>query len=144
MPFSHSSKPPLAQMIAAAAAVTRPEPIAAAAAVTRPEPIAAAAYEVPRPRIQPDADVPFRSSSNTPRHSTNAWLDVLDACDISEMRLWVSDCVWGDVDDNDYFFEVSDAAIARAVNRCYDGGIYGFLQDTDRANAAERLASLVS
>ena len=45
---------------------------------------------------------------------------------LAEAREWLSECVWGDMDPED-FDTVSDRAIERGIARHYDGGISGFL-----------------
>lgn len=45
---------------------------------------------------------------------------------IAEMRGWVADCVWADVDD---VAELSDVQVIRGVARWYVGGVGGFVSD---------------
>lgn len=48
---------------------------------------------------------------------------------IQAMREWVRDCEWGDVDEDD-IEDLDDLTIVRGVDRHYEGGILGFIQDT--------------
>jgi len=43
--------------------------------------------------------------------------------EIQAMRDWLADCVWQDADT---IAELPNAAILRAVERHYDGGLAGF------------------
>ena len=45
--------------------------------------------------------------------------------EIKAMRDWLADCVWQDA-DTDTIAELPNAAILRAVERHYDGGLAGF------------------
>jgi hypothetical protein len=47
---------------------------------------------------------------------------------IKQMREWVMDCVWADVDPEEVEL-LSDAEIIRGVKRYYDGGLSQFLAD---------------
>ncbi len=45
---------------------------------------------------------------------------------IQEARDWLADCVWADMDPED-FAELSDTAVIRGVDRHYEGGWAAFL-----------------
>ncbi len=45
---------------------------------------------------------------------------------IKYMREWLSDCVWADMDAED-FADLSDAVIVRGVAKHYAGGVAEFL-----------------
>lgn len=47
---------------------------------------------------------------------------------LESMRDWLKDCVWADMEPED-FDEISDERIARGVASFYDGGIKQFLRD---------------
>lgn len=52
----------------------------------------------------------------------------LTSVQITEARNWLADCVWADMDADD-FAELTDAQILRGVERHYDGGVNAFLLD---------------
>lgn len=52
--------------------------------------------------------------------------------DLNQMRSWLADLAWQDMEPED-FSEVPDDAIVRAVERHYHGGVAGFLRDGARA-----------
>lgn len=54
--------------------------------------------------------------------------DTLSTEILNEMRGWVSDCVWSDL-DSDEIADLSDEQIMRGVARKYDGGIAQFIAD---------------
>ncbi len=47
---------------------------------------------------------------------------------IAEMRDWISDCTWGDLDPEE-IDDLPDEAVVRGVDTHYDGGVAGFLAD---------------
>ncbi len=50
---------------------------------------------------------------------------------IKEMRAWVRDCEWGDLDpDGDVIDALTQTEIIRGVELHYDGGVDGFIADT--------------
>jgi hypothetical protein len=48
---------------------------------------------------------------------------------VSEMRAWLSDCEWQDV-DNDEIAAMPDSVIVRAVETHYEGGVTQFKRDS--------------
>jgi hypothetical protein len=50
------------------------------------------------------------------------------ADELAEMRGWVSDCVWGDLDP-DVVAGLTDRQIINGVRRHYSGGVSQFLAD---------------
>ena len=44
-----------------------------------------------------------------------------------EMIEWLSDCEWGDIDDNSQFEEMSYIQLKKGVERHYDGGFQEFI-----------------
>lgn len=54
--------------------------------------------------------------------------DTLSTEILNEMRGWVSDCVWGDLEPEE-IDELTDDQIMRGVARRYDGGIAQFIAD---------------
>ena len=51
---------------------------------------------------------------------------------IDDMRDWLKDCVWADMDSADVN-DLSDSAILRGINRHYDGGVDQFRADAGEA-----------
>lgn len=49
---------------------------------------------------------------------------------LPQMREWVKDCVWRDVEDADDVDEMPDQHILRGIQRFYDGGINAFMRDS--------------
>lgn len=54
--------------------------------------------------------------------------------EVEEMRAWLSDCEWADVDDAD-LWERTPTEVVVAVQRHYDGGVQGFVFDSRGATA---------
>lgn len=46
---------------------------------------------------------------------------------IGEMRAWIADCVWGDLEPGE-IDELSDREILQGVRRHYSGGVEEFLR----------------
>lgn len=55
-------------------------------------------------------------------------LEPLRGQDLSDARDWLKDCVWQDMEEDD-FDGLSAEAVTRGVHRHYDGGLIAFLQD---------------
>ena len=51
---------------------------------------------------------------------------------MDDMRDWLKDCVWADMDSADVN-DLSDSAILRGINRHYDGGVDQFRADAGEA-----------
>lgn len=47
---------------------------------------------------------------------------------INEMRCWIQDCCWTDIDEGDAD-ELSDQEILKGIKRHYSGGIAQFIAD---------------
>lgn len=58
-------------------------------------------------------------------------MDTLQATpeQIADMRGWIADCAWGDL-DADEIASLSDTAVLRGVARHYVGGVAAFLADS--------------
>lgn len=50
--------------------------------------------------------------------------------ELVEMRNWISDCVWSDLEPDDVT-ELSDRAVVNGIRRNYDGGIAQFIADLE-------------
>lgn len=48
---------------------------------------------------------------------------------VDAMRDWLKDCVWANVDDEEFFDGLPDSTIIKAVNRYYVGGVAQFERD---------------
>jgi len=48
--------------------------------------------------------------------------------DIQEARLWIADCVWGDLED-DEIDSLTASEVLRGISRHYEGGWAQFLAD---------------
>jgi hypothetical protein len=73
---------------------------------------------------------------------------IISADMINEMRMWIMDCVWDDLDADDVD-DLADAVIIRGVQRHYDGGVDQFVQDQEPvdlvvARRAARVAELLA
>lgn len=66
--------------------------------------------------------------SNTTTEIIKWWVDQLDENTIIEMRGWISDCGWSNVDPDD-IPTLSDYVIVRGVEQHYSGGVEQFLAD---------------
>jgi hypothetical protein len=47
---------------------------------------------------------------------------------LAEMRAWIGDCVWSDLDQDD-IAELTDRQIINGVRRHYSGGVHQFIAD---------------
>lgn len=61
------------------------------------------------------------------------WLERLTARQLAEMRSWLVDCGWADLD-----WTLSDSEVVRTVAREYVGGIPQFLADSVPVDVCER------
>lgn len=55
-------------------------------------------------------------------------LDALTVEEVADMRLWIADCPWAGLDD-EQIAAMSEEDVIDAVRRHYDGGIGMFLAD---------------
>ena len=46
-----------------------------------------------------------------------------------EMIYWLSDCVWGDIEDSSQFEEMSYMQLKKGIERHYEGGFQEFLHN---------------
>ncbi|WP_027947238.1 hypothetical protein [Amycolatopsis taiwanensis] len=51
----------------------------------------------------------------------------VSAAQIAEMRAWIADCQWADIDNAG---ELTDREVIAGIGRHFDGGVAGFLQTT--------------
>jgi hypothetical protein len=51
-----------------------------------------------------------------------------DADLLAEMRGWISDCVWDDLDD-EVLASLSDRQVVNGIRRHYSGGVAQFMDD---------------
>ena len=55
----------------------------------------------------------------------------MNKADIKEMREWLKDCIWGDMEESD-FDEISDTKIIQGIKQHYEGGVEQFLVAVSR------------
>jgi ABC-type transport system involved in cytochrome c biogenesis ATPase subunit len=55
-------------------------------------------------------------------------LDALNVEEVADMRLWIADCPWADLDD-EQVAALSDNDVIDGVREHYEGGIGMFLAD---------------
>ena len=58
----------------------------------------------------------------------NLHLEILKMDTLEQARVWISECVWGDIDGDD-IPRLSDAQVHAGINRHYAGGWAQFVSD---------------
>lgn len=62
---------------------------------------------------------------------------------VPQMRDWVKECSWADIQDDYDVDGLADEEILLGVERFYDGGIDAFVRDNQPANTNEELVALL-
>jgi hypothetical protein len=78
----------------------------------------------------------LKEALNIKEHTTKEWVEIIMRHPkrkeiVKDMRDWVKDCQWGDVESPEEVDEFSDAEIIRGVNKAYDGGVEEFIRGND-------------
>lgn len=55
----------------------------------------------------------------------------IDQSMIAEMRNWIADCEWADIDYDEIMHDTCDADIIKGIKRHYDGGVEQFITDSN-------------